>query len=458
MRDLIIKAVSEHAMLRTGDTVLCAISGGADSVCMTAALSELSPRLGISLCAAHFNHGLRALDSDFDEAFSAEFCRGLNIPFVSEKGDASAYAAQCRRSVEEAARELRYAFLNRAAQKLGSPLIATAHTADDSLETVLFNLCRGTGLSGLCGIPPKRGNIIRPLIRASRADVLKYLDDNGLSYRNDRSNDSDEYTRNRIRRHVVPALVKIAPFAIERVSENQRALLFDAAFIAKEALSAKRSAVYRNGEILFPASDLANLPPALSGRLIRNFYEELGGGAGEFSLSHALSVLEICRKEHPSKRVALPGGIVAGRRYESIVFSKKTVFPAISPFELLPDGKIRGIPGTNLLIECKKPEIYKILTSSHDTFYLDCDRIEGNLFVRSRQEGDRISLFSGGGSKTLKKLFIERRIPRPQREAVPVIADERGVAAVYGFGVNVGHMAQNAANSLYIRIWSAENE
>ena len=195
MRDKVLTWMHAQEMTQPGDTVVCAVSGGADSVCMLHVLLSLRDTLGITVEAAHFNHHLRGKESDRDEAFVRQLCETLGVHLYVDGGDVQSRAARTHESMEEAARKLRYAFFSSL-----PGLIATAHTQDDNLETVLLNLTRGTGLTGLCGIPPKRENLIRPLLPCSRAEIEDYLEKNGLSYVTDSSNLLPDVRRSRPRR------------------------------------------------------------------------------------------------------------------------------------------------------------------------------------------------------------------------------------------------------------------
>ncbi|MBR2880245.1 MAG: tRNA lysidine(34) synthetase TilS, partial [Oscillospiraceae bacterium] len=209
-------------MIPPGTKVLCAVSGGADSVALLHFLSKMED---VKLAAAHYNHCLRGTESDADEEFVKTLCGKLGIECVTGRGDVAAYAAESGKSTEEAARTLRYEFLEKTARELGCSCIATAHNADDNAETVLLNLTRGTGLKGLCGIPPVRGKIIRPFLQNTREEIEHYLEQNGLEHIEDSSNALDDYSRNRIRHYVSPVLRQLNPSytsAIARMTESLR--------------------------------------------------------------------------------------------------------------------------------------------------------------------------------------------------------------------------------------------
>jgi tRNA(Ile)-lysidine synthase len=196
----------KHDMLPKGGTILAAVSGGADSMCLLHVLINLSARYDLRIEAAHFNHMLRGDESDRDERFVLGECEKLGVPCHVGRGDVSAYARESGMGTEEAGRKLRYDFFYETAKKIGASRIATAHNGDDNCETVIMNMLRGTGLTGLCGIPPVRGIVIRPLLTVTRSGIEEYLRENNIPHVEDSTNRSDDYTRNRIRHRVIPAL------------------------------------------------------------------------------------------------------------------------------------------------------------------------------------------------------------------------------------------------------------
>ena len=193
----------EYAMLPAGGHVLCAVSGGADSVCLLHLLKGQAEAAGFSLTAAHFDHGLRGEDSRRDAAFVEQLCRDWGVPCVTGSGDVAAEARRRGAGIEETARDLRYTFLEQTADRVGAGVIATAHNADDNVETLLLHLVRGSGLQGLTGIPPRRGEVVRPLLTTSRAEIMDYLEEHHIPHREDSSNSDEAFTRNRLRREIL---------------------------------------------------------------------------------------------------------------------------------------------------------------------------------------------------------------------------------------------------------------
>jgi tRNA(Ile)-lysidine synthase len=260
------------------------LSGGADSVTLLSVLLGLKQELGINVSAAHLNHCLRGEESDRDEQFVRELCNRLDVPLVYERADVKGFAERESLSIELAARKIRYEFLER----VSDGVIATAHTANDNIETVLHNMVRGSGLKGICGIPPKRGRFIRPLLEVTREEIEQYCERNGLGYCIDSTNKNTVYTRNFIRHSVVPNLVEVNSNAIKNVSQMSKILRDDADYLNKTAANVLETV--RNEEGL-DVEGLKALHPAVASRCVALFYEQQVGKVPE--CTHVSSVLEL---------------------------------------------------------------------------------------------------------------------------------------------------------------------
>lgn len=424
--DLVKAAIERYNMFDGVKTVTVAISGGADSVVLLHVLNELKDEYGFSLKAAHLNHMLRGDESDRDEQFAADYCRTLGVPFVSERIDVAAAAKISKESTELAARKLRYDFLLR---ETGGGVLATAHTASDNIETVLHNLTRGTGISGLCGIPPVRGNIVRPLILVTRGEIEEYAAENSLLFVTDSTNLEDVYTRNRLRHRVVPELVGINAAAVQNVSRMCTELREDASFIDGEAERAYNQVYDGRG---LSAEKLKGLHPAIRSRVILRLYRETTGAAPESR--HIALVEDMLTKD--TVRVNVKGDWFAVRRKGVITFEAGTKndggafvplgteFPVSAngmSFDVLPIDEFKKIQRINSLL----------LKSA-----VDYDKICGIPVVRNRLPGDKIRPVGRNVTKSFKKLFNENGIPAPLRAALPVLADDNGVLWLCGFGVD----------------------
>ncbi len=442
----IIKTIKDCDMLHRGEHVLVALSGGVDSSVLLDVLIKCREELGISVSAAHLNHMLRGKDADNDEAFVREKCEKLGVPFVSERIDITSLAQKSGQSTELCAREVRYGFLRRAKAELGADKIATAHNANDNLETVIFNLSRGGGIDGMCGIPPVREDIIRPLIFVPRQEIEKYAACNGIEFCEDKTNAETVYTRNKIRHNIVPEILKINAGAIKNASRSSRILRDDADFLKNEAhLAAERVVADENG---CDVKKLYSLHPALFGRVCENFAAKAAGEENYvLEYCHVTALRALCESAVPSGMIHLPGGVCARREYENLVFEKAGQYEAAAPVKLCEGEFHFGC----FRVFVKKTVKTEKINNSVNTFLISCGRIQDGLVLRSRAVGDEIKL-PKRPTKSLKKLFIEKRIPKAQREKIPVIADGEKTVAVYGIGTDERYIPQNGDEIYAIEI------
>ena len=421
----LITFADKYDMLPDSGLVLAAVSGGADSMCLLAVLSDLSARRGFSVAAAHYNHHLRGAESDRDEAFVEDFCRSRNIPCYIGGGDVLKYAQDNSIGTEEAARIMRYDFLYETSKELGARAIATAHTADDNAETVIMNLTRGAGLRGLCGIPPVRDIIIRPLLAASRDDIISYLSENNIPFVEDSTNAETIYTRNMIRHNVIPHLKKVNPNFADAVFATTQLLQEDEQYLM---LMATRFIEENVTDGRVNAQLLSQLPPSIGFRVVRTLAET------ELSHKHVASVMSLCTHPSPSASLDLPA-VTVYREYENLVFSKHDIPETFSPVVLSQDTAFE-VSELGLIIKLETGLYSDIINNSLNNLAFNYDKITGNIVVRPRQTGDKIDRVGSNGSKSLKKLFIEKQIPLKERALVPVFSDDSGVIAVYGFGID----------------------
>ena len=431
-RDPVVRQVlelnEEYGLLRQGDVVLAAVSGGADSMCMLQVLLELSEDLDLSVSAAHYHHGLRGAEADRDAAFVQEWCRNAGIPFQMEKGDVAAVAHACGRGIEETARKMRYDFLNRTADSLGGALIATAHNADDNAETLLLHLVRGSGLQGLTGIAPRRGNLIRPLITCTRAEIEDYNSRHSIPHVEDSTNRDQSYSRNYLRVQVMPLLKELNPGLAQSLSRTSEALRKDNDCLNAQAEKILESAEHSENRISIPVSALTSLPEALAPRAVQILFQQL---RPEEILSsvHRRAVLDLAEGTDPSGEVSLPEGLTVCRQYDTLIFTTSVEEKTARKEVILP------LPGnvswSGKLIQAS-PIVYDGRDQKKDDF---CLRVSGDrLIVRSRQTGDRLRPVSRP-EKTLKKWMIDEKIPAAEREELPVLTEEDGtILGVLGLG------------------------
>lgn len=403
MLNKLLKMIRCYDMVRPGDRIVVALSGGADSVALLYCMYLLKDKLGITLEAAHFNHGLRGDASDADEAFCRKLCGFYDIPIHVGQGS----VLPGKKGLEAAARDARYAFFETLTGK-----IATAHTADDNAETILMRLVRGTGLKGLGGITPVRGNIIRPMLNVTRREVLAFLQENHLCHVEDASNETDAFLRNRLRHHVMPLLEQENPRLAENLSAMAQRLRQDEE--ALEAMTVAAPEVQR----------LRELPPAIRNRSIAVFLEH--HGVPEPEGEHIALVEKLVFSENPSAKANLPGGITVSREYGHLTVLRQE--QALETVLLPKEGSV-NLSGIGLRVTVAKAE----KTENGPDCFTVCP--QGQMVLRCRCSGDEIRL--SGGTKSVKKLMIDRKIPAAQRMRIPLIADDVGVLGIYGFGADL---------------------
>lgn len=447
MQSKVLSWCRGQALFVPGARVVCAVSGGADSTAMLHCLCALQKELGITVSAAHYNHCLRGEESDRDEAFVRALCAKLGVPLTVSGGDVAARAAETGESIEEAARKMRYAFL----ESLDG-VIATAHTADDNLETVLLNLTRGTSLRGLCGIPPRRGRIVRPVLCLTRAEIEAYLKDNALPHVEDSTNAAPDALRNRIRQEIVPLLRRENPSLAQTALRGSLLLRQDEEYLEQAAAALLREAETDGG---WSCAALRAQPEALQSRAMRMLLRRIS--APKLTSAHIGAVCALIASDDPSAHVSLPGGFTAERRYDCLRLSRAAEPEAWKAVRLPLNGSAE-LPELGLRIRChvvERLEKNQENRNSPCTFACRCAMMDPmELTARPRAEGDAMRL--SGGRRTLKRLMIDRKIPAVQRSRLPVIADSGGVLAVYGVGADVARAAHAGERAVIIEIEQTE--
>ena len=403
-----------------GRRVLCAVSGGVDSMVLLWLLQALG---SCDLTAATFDHCLRP-GSARDADFVADWCRERGIPCRMGRGDVADYARTSGETVEEAARTLRYRFLESTADQIGADYIATAHHADDNAETVLLHLLRGSGLKGLGGIPPRRGRIVRPLLWLTRREIAALAAEQAIPFREDESNADPAYTRNFLRHQVMPLLEQVNPGVSRTLCRTARTLRRD-----EECLSElTREAAQSCHEGTIAARTLLDLPPAVALRLVQTMAEQAGSGCA-LPQSQREAVLALAGGEDPSARLSLSGELIARRQYELLVLERETDPTGTFAPVTLGDGEQAELPALGVTVHCRRLE--RLEAEEPGRLYLA--GAGERITLRPRAQGDEICL-PKRGRKRIKKWMIEERVPRARRDLIPVVTIEDRPAALWGMG------------------------
>lgn len=453
-----------HRLFTPGDGVVLGVSGGADSVCLLFALHRLRRELGIRLYAVHVNHGIRS-DAGRDAAYVEELCRGLEVPFVLVEEDVQALARRLCCSTEEAGRQVRYGAFAREMRRRQAQKIAVAHNMGDRAETMLLNLFRGSGLTGLGSIRPMRGRIVRPLLGLERREIEGYLEQRRISYCQDSTNDTDVYTRNRIRRHILP-------YAEKEICRGAAVHLCRAADIFAEIEDYMEEQIRQAGELcivreeagqagtaprlilLCPAFE--KLHPAIQKGMLLSALKELSPAHKDMGAGQVEQVLALCMRPG-NREIHLPQGIRAARSYERVILERRqetgggeeATAAVTVPVPQTPGESLAcRVPGGILRLtrlENKNPEgnafysenIEKKsvnLLENRCTKWFDCDKIEELLEWRTRRTGDYLEIRTpfGHGHKTIKSLFIDEKVPSGDRDRIPLLAQGSHILWVAG--------------------------
>ena len=420
----VLATVRQRKLLGPGDAVLVALSAGPDSTALVAALAALrdAGELG-PVHALHVDHGLRP-GGDADAACAAATCARLAVSFSRARVEVGAG------NVQAAARRARYAALRAEAERVGAAWIATGHTRTDQAETVILRLLRGSGARGLAGIPPRRGKIVRPLFDRSRAEGLRFLEDAGLAWRDDPTNATPRYARNRVRLALWPAVLALAPAA-----ERALARAADLARDDERALAARARALAGGGTSVALAG-LAAEPVAVRRRVVRRLWRNASGSAAGLDAGHVQAALALARRSRPG-RIALPRGIEARSRYGRLeVAPAPAASVAHAPVEVAGPG--RYLLGGTVAVEvaARSPEA-----------------VPWPLALRSRRPGDRFRPEGGRGSKKLKRWLIDRKVPRERRDGLVVLAAGPRVLAVPELGAVADGLGPSGAG-LTVRVYA----
>lgn len=430
----VLGTINKYNLIEDGDKIVLGLSGGPDSVCLLHILYRLKEKMNIEVYAAHLNHQIRGLEAQKDALYISQICEDLGITSFVKAINVPEYCKEQGVSLEEGARTLRYEMFEEIKQKTKSNKIAIGHNRNDQAETVLMRIMRGTGLQGLRGIEYIRDNkIIRPILDIERSEIEAYCEKYELNPRIDKTNLESIYTRNKIRLELIPYMKdNFNPNVIESIVRMTNSLKSDSDYIDLEAeRSFKEVSTLKEDSVEISLPKYSNLHNAIKVRVLRRGIKHIIGDTNFVDQKHIEDIIELECESKLNKMLNLPRGIFAYRRKNIIILTTKEIVSEEIDFCYnIPSNGFIKIKELNLVLETQKMSIdrYKSIKLDKTSKGFDFDKIKGGIVVRSRKQGDKIKL--AGGSKKVKDLFIDLKIPREDRCKVPVITDDEGILCV----------------------------
>ncbi len=444
--------IDKHLMIAPGDRVVVGVSGGADSVCLLFVLLAWMEEIPFSLHVVHVNHGIRPEAGD-DAAYVEELCISHGIPFTLVEKDVRRLAKEQKRSEEEMGRLVRYEAFEEVLKQTGAQRIAVAHNSNDLAETMLFHLFRGSGLSGLCGIRPVRDHIIRPILCLERMEIEAYLEEKDIRYCEDATNAGDDYTRNRIRHHILPYAEKeIVQGCVGHMAQTAGMLLETEELLERMTMKAWEETVQKVElpmvAFYMDCAAYHKLDPVIGRRLLYRVLGCLSPGGRDISYVHVQDVEELFAREG-NRGVCLPYGIRARRQYDQVWLARQeqplrqeqdTSTFTLKPEELLGNGVRIPAVGIGILdFQVFSSKNFKDIPQNRYTKWFDYDKIEGLLTVRTRQTGDFLTIRAVNGEqihKSVKDYMVTEKIPRQDRDRIPLIAQDHHVLWLVGYRIS----------------------
>ncbi len=433
------------ARMPAGGRVLCAVSGGLDSMCLLHFLDTWGRRHGFSVGAAHFNHGLRPA-ADRDEAFVRDWCAGRSIPFYAGAGQVRDLAENQGLSLEEAGRKLRYDFLRKTAQREGFAAVLTAHHAGDNAETMLLNLIRGTGPRGLCGIPPERDILLRPFLELEREELAAYAAAHGIPHVEDETNaDPDAAARNLLRLKVLPLLRQLNPRAEAHMARTAALLRETDEGLTELTQRYLRAASVRPGRVTVPLGKLAEVPDFLRPKVLLGLFDLLGTGRKDIGAVHLEALQKLWNGHGNDARISLPHGVTARLAASRLIL--ETLPQPLSRAELVEGCPLRWGDYTLTLLDRRDGSGLALRPGPEPVAVGPCDG------------GARLTLpETHGGGRTVKRLCLDRGISLGERDRLPAVYVGGRLAAVWRLGVDTEFLPEGEGPCRFIQILKCTEE
>ncbi|MEA3357935.1 MAG: tRNA lysidine(34) synthetase TilS [Thermodesulfobacteriota bacterium] len=435
----VLSTILDHKMITKGDKIIVAVSGGADSVCLLKILYQLHKSLDFTIIVAHFDHGLRPEEDKEETKFVYDLAKKLNVTFVYDRPKKAINTNGS--SIEERAREERYQFLKRVLDKHNGQKVALGHNMNDQAETVLTHFLRGSGITGLSGMPAIRDeHYIRPLMFVRGDEIRAYLNQNHTSFMTDSSNFDKRYLRNRLRLELIPLLLSYQPRLIQHLSDSAGLFRHEDQFLEKEAQEAMKimslDSREKSLELSLPLLKIA--PPALKYRIIRKAIKEVNGNLRRIDLGHIKRIAGLIDNSKPQIKINLPEGLVVKKIYERLKFNldDDTYLESFS-YSLKNIGKfyIHETDQTIILKEISKKDFSPYAASPFLAF-LDLDTLQWPLKIRNFREGDKFIPLGLNGFKKVKNIFIDNKIPIEDRKKTIILENHNDIIWIPGIRID----------------------
>ena len=448
IEEKVFSYIREHHMLKPGDRVVAGISGGADSVCLLFVLLEWAKVCPLELAIVHVNHGIRK-EAGEDAAYVKSLCEAHCLPFYLVEKDVRERAEQEKCSEEEAGRKTRYEAFEAVAKEIGADYIAVAHNSNDRSETMLFHLFRGSGIKGLGSIQPVRDNIIRPILCLERKEIEAYLEDRGITYCQDATNATDDYTRNRIRHHILPyAEEHVVQGAIAHMARSAEMLSETEDYLEQQTrMELQRCATENEAGYEISVEAYLACHPVLQKRILHTIVKGLSPHQKDISYVHIADLRGLFTKTG-NRSVDLPFGIRGKREYDkvSVGIVNEEEFLPVEECELQ----------FTLLDADFSHKIGEEVPQNQYTKWFDYDKIKGCLTVRTRNTGDYLTIADGAGGmrhKTLKDYMIAAKIPKDTRDRIPVLSEGSHVLWLVGYRISEYYkISENTKRILQVQL------
>lgn len=425
------ETIEKHSMFRGGETVLIGLSGGADSVCLLTLLKKLSPAIGIKLHAVYIDHGLRPNETEKEIAFLKDLTVSMEIPLTIKSADVKAHAKEHGMSKQESGRQLRYELFDLVSYEISATKVALGHNMDDQIETFFMRILRGSGPKGLSAIPPKRGNIIRPLIETQRKDIEGFLEKEKIPYTEDSSNLKDDYLRNKIRHSLIPRLEELNPNLRETISKTVEIFREEDRYFETLVTKTMMKLISRknHSSIELFLAPLETMDRVILRRTLRRAVDETKG-LREIGFTHIEDIIGLIEKGRHGNRLYLPKGVRAIKQYSTL---KLTSEPSLrlGTYMLQAQGEV-VLKEAGVVLEAELMEGLKEKLDGRSVAVFDGDKLSFPLCIRAREKGDFFYPYGFGKRKKIQDFFVDEKLPKDERDKTPIVLSGSEIIWVLG--------------------------